>query len=224
MLWSNGRGGGVKVAVFGASGRTGRLVVERALEAGHEVRAFVRGPAGLDPPPEVASSGRLEVVRGDVTDAAAVEGGVAGVDAVLSALGHTKTSTRDVHTVGTRNIVAAMEKHGAKRLVSLTGAGVRDHRDRPKFSDRAIVFALKLLQGRVLRDAEGHARILDGSGLDWIIVRAPMLTDGEGKGEYRVGYVGKNSGSRISRADVADFMLAQLEDRTYLRRAPMVSY
>ena len=99
-----------------------------------------------------------------------------------------------------------------------------DPKDEPKLFDKAITGLLKLLQKDVLEDAESHARIIENSGLDWVIVRGPMLTEGERKDEYRVGYVGKNSGARISRADVADFMLRQVNDDAYLGRKPMVSY
>lgn len=120
--------------VFGASGRTGRHLVRQALEEGHEVTAFVRDPArlGLD-------HARLRVVAGDVMDAARVEEAVADSEAVLSALGHTRTSAKDIQTVGTKNIVAAMHRHGVRRIVSLTGAGVRDPKDQPKLFDKAIV-------------------------------------------------------------------------------------
>lgn len=193
--------------------------MRQALEGGHEVTAFVRDPArlGMDHP-------RLRIVSGDVMDAARVEEAVAGSEAVLSALGHTKASTKDIQTAGTENIVAAMKKHGVRRILSLTGAGVRDPKDQPKLSDKIIVFLLERLQGDVLRDAVVHAEVIKESGLDWIIVRGPMLTDGPHTGEYRVGYVGKNSGSKASRADVADFMLAQLSSDEYLGQAPMVSY
>lgn len=209
----------MRVVVFGASGRTGRHLVRQALEGGHEVTAFVRDPArlGMDHP-------RLRIVSGDVMDAARVEEAVAGSEAVLSALGHTKASTKDIQTAGTENIVAAMKKHGVRRILSLTGAGVRDPKDQPKLSDKIIVFLLERLQGDVLRDAVVHAEVIKESGLDWIIVRGPMLTDGPHTGAYRVGYVGKNSGSKASRADVADFMLAQLSSNEYLGQAPMVSY
>lgn len=209
----------MKVVIFGASGKTGRHLVEQALGAGHEVAAFVRDPSRLG-----VSHERLEVVRGDVTDAAAVEGAIAGRDAALSVLGHTKTSPKDVQFVGTKNIVAAMEKRGVRRLVSLTGAGVRVPEDEPKLVDRAFAFLLRRLQGDVLEDAERHAEAIKASGLDWVIVRGPRLTDGEERGEYRVGYVGKDSGTRISRADVAAFMLEQATGDAYLRRMPMVSY
>ncbi len=209
----------MKLTVFGASGRTGRPLVEQALAAGHEVTAFVRDPAKLGMDHE-----RLTVVEGDVKDREKVQEAVAGADAVLGALGHTKSSAKNVQAAGTENIVAAMEESGVRRLVSLTGAGVGDPKDEPKLFDKAITTLLKLLQKDVLEDAENHARVIENSGLDWVIVRGPMLTEGEKKGEYRVGYIGKNSGSKISRADVADFMLRQVEDDTYLGQKPMVSY
>ena len=209
----------MKTAVFGASGRTGRPLVGQALAEGHEVRALVRNPSQFP-----MSHGRLTVIGGDVLNAAKVEETVAGTDTVVSALGHTGTSPKDVQTRGTGNIVAAMEKHGVRRLVSLTGAGVRDPRDEPKLVDKAITFLLERLQPDVLGDAIGHAEVIKGSGLEWTIVRGPRLTEGPKKGEYRVGMVGKNSGTQISRADLADFMLKQVTDNTYLRQMPVVSY
>ena len=122
------------------------------------------------------------------------------------------------------NIVEAMKERGVPRLVSLTGAGVRVPEDRPKLVDRAFGFLLGRLQPDVLEDAGRHAEVIRGSGLDWVIVRAPRLTGEAARGRYRVGYVGKNSGTRISRADVADFMLEQITGDDYLHRMPMVSY
>jgi putative NADH-flavin reductase len=209
----------MKLAVFGASGRTGRPLVQQALAEGHEVKALVR-----DPPKMPVSHERLTVIGGDVLDAAKVEETVADTDAVLSALGHTETSPEDVQTRGTRNIVAAMENHGVRRLVSLTGAGVGGPKDEPKFVDKAITFLLERLQPAVLGDAIGHAQVIKGSDLEWVIVRGPRLTEGPKKGEYRVGAIGKNSGTQISRADLADFMLRQTTDDAHLRQMPVVSY
>lgn len=117
-----------------------------------------------------------------------------------------------------------MKKHGVNRVVSLTGAGVGDPQDRPKLSDRIVKFMLQTLSGKILKDAEDHAAVLGNSGIEWILVRGPMLTDGEHTGTYKATYVGKDSGMRVSRADVADFMLKQLETDQWLCQAPMVSY
>jgi putative NADH-flavin reductase len=209
----------MRIVVFGATGKTGHHLAAQALSAGHEVRAFVRDASRLPVRHE-----SLQIVEGDVLDATRVEQAVSNTDAVLSILGHTKTSTNDVQTVGMENIVGAMKKNGVSRLVSLTGAGVRDEKDRPKLIDRVFRLLLKLLQRDVLEDAENHAEVIRESGLDWVIVRAPQLTDGPRTSGYRVGYVGEDSGTKISRADIANFMLRQLTDDTYLRQRPMISY
>ena len=209
----------MKVAVFGGTGRTGRHLIEGALRDGHEVVALVRDPGKL-----TARHERLRIVEGDVLIPSRVEKTIAGADAVLSALGHTKTSPKDVQTRGTAHIVAAMKKHGVRRVVSLTGAGVPDPADRPKPVDRVFTGLLKILQRDVLEDARRHGEILNESGLDAVIVRAPRLTDGPATGRYRVGAVGKDSGTKISRADVAGFMLRELTDDEYLGQMPMISY
>jgi putative NADH-flavin reductase len=209
----------MRVVVFGATGRTGRHLVEGALGRGREVTAFVRDPSKL-----AAEHERLRVVEGDVMDAAAVERAVVGQDAVLVALGHGKGRPKDVLAGGARNIVDAMKRHGVRRIVNLTGAGVRDAEDEPGIFDRVMVALLKRLQRDLLRDSERQAEIIKGSSLDWVIVRGTVLTDGPRKGEYRVGPVGKNSGTRISRADIVDFMLDRLEGDAYLGRMPVVSY
>lgn len=209
----------MRVAVFGATGRTGRLLVEQALEGGHGVTAFVREASRLEVKHE-----RLSVVEGDVRDGARVEEAVSGADAVLAALGHVKGSPGDVQTEGTRRIVEAMRGCGVRRLVSLTGAGVRDEEDRPKLVDRAIVALMERVQPAVLEDGRRHVEVIRQSGLDWTVVRGPRLTDGPRTGNYRVGYVGCESGTKVSRADVAEFMLARSRDQDYIGRMPMVSY
>lgn len=124
----------MKNAVFGATGRTGIPLVEQALEGGHQVKAFVRTPSRMK-----IDHRNLELVRGDVTDADAVDRAIAGTDAVLSVIGHTKNSPDDLQTRAIHNITGSMKKRRVKRIVNLTGAGVRDPEDRPKFIDRLIV-------------------------------------------------------------------------------------
>ena len=206
------------MTIFGASGRTGVLLVERALSAGHHVKAFVRDPTKL-----LLEDMQLELVQGDVKDETDVARAVEGADAVLSALGHTKTSTKDVQSAGTANIIRAMKTSSVKRLVSLTGAGVKDPSDKPKVVDRVFGVLLATVAQDVFRDAQRHAELIQKSGLEYVVVRAPRLTDSSYTGTYKVGYVGKDSGIQVSRADVADFMVQQLESDTWLGKAPLVS-
>lgn len=208
----------MKLTIFGATGRTGTPLVQQALEAGHEVVALVRTPAKIS-----IQNDRLTLVQGDAMNPVDVEKAVQGADALISVLGHSKDSPKDMQTVAIRNIVAAMQKYGVKRLISLTGAGVDTPQDKPKLMNHVIKFTLKVMSGNVLKDAEQHAEVIRNSPLDWVIVRGPMLNDGPHTGKYRVGWVGVNTGTRISRADVADFLLKQVSDNTYLRQAPMIS-
>ncbi|MFE7843763.1 NAD(P)-dependent oxidoreductase [Microbacterium sp. NPDC057407] len=207
------------IALFGATGKTGRRVLERALAAGHTVRALVRDPAKL-----AARSDRLTVVTGDVTDPAAVAETVKGADAVVSVFGQVKGSPPTLQTDGTRTIVEAMKAQGVTRIVSLSGGGLpAEGYDKPGPADRVIRFLLKTLAGQVLADAEGHLAVLEASGLDWTVVRGPRLTEKPGKGTYRVGWVGVNASTQISRDDLADFLLTQVDDRTFVGRMPFVS-
>lgn len=208
----------MKIVVFGASGGTGKQVVQQALEAGHQVRAFTRDPEKLG-----IRHPNLEICRGDVTDAGAVDQAIAGQDAVISVLGPTRPPVPGMMESAARNIIFGMMKHGVKRLLSTTGAGVRDPQDQPKLFDKFMKALLTLLAKEVLQDSEANAKVIRASDLDWTIVRFPRLVDGAHTGKYRVGYLGKDSGSQLSRADGADFILRELERGEYVHKAPIVS-
>lgn len=208
----------MQLAVFGGTGKTGRLVVEQALAGGHSVTVLARNPAKL-----TLQNPRLRVVQGDIGDATKVSEALAGADAVISALG--PTSNRPVFEVSTGidNMIAAMRQAGVKRLIITAGAGVRDPMDQPKLMDKVIVVALKLLNGNVLADMQKAVEQVQASGLEWTIVRGPMLTDDPATGHVRAGGVGKDIGTRLSRADFAAFLLAQIDSAQWLRRMPAIS-
>lgn len=206
------------IAVFGGSGRTGRLVVERALEEGHAVRALVRDPQKLPLEHE-----RLELVQGDVLDADVVERTVAGSEAVISVIGRTRATEGPMMGPAGRNIVAAMERHGVRRLVATTGAGVRAPGDRPQLVDRAIVGLMKVIARDALADGQAYADTIAASGLDWTLPRAPRLVDREAAAELYVGAVGPDSGTTLARADFARFALEQLRSDRWLRQMPVVT-
>lgn len=211
------------IALFGATGKTGRRVLDRAIDAGYDVRALVRDPAKLDPAVVDRAGERLTVIRGDVTDPASVARTIAGADAVLSLFGQVKGSPKTLQTDGTRVIVEAMQQAGVRRIVTLSGGGLSAPDDRPKAPDRIMRFLPKTMAGHVLADAEGHLEVLQGSGLDWTVVRGPRLTEDPGTGSYRHGWVGVGTGMQISRDDLADFILTQVDDREFVGAMPFVS-
>ncbi len=209
----------MKLVIFGAAGRTGIPLTQQALDAGYSVVAFVRTPSKL---PVVHP--RLTVVQGDVMNAADVAKAVtADTDAVISVLSPVKGSPANLLPVAVDNILAAMRAHGVRRLVYMTGAGVGMPQDKPKLINHVIKFALRAMAGDVLKQSEQAVAQVRASGLDWVIVRAPMLTNAPHSGSYRVGWVGVNTGPRLARADAADFILKQVHETTYLHQAPVVS-
>lgn len=206
------------IALFGATGKTGRRVLARALNQGLDVRVLVRDPGKL-----TLTSPRVTVIQGDILDGAAVDETVAGASAVLSLFGQVKDSPRSLQTDGTALIINAMKRHGVTRIVTLSGGGLSATMDRPRVPDKIIRFLLKTLSGHMLRDAEGHLEVLESSGLEWTVVRGPRLTEKPGTGTYRVGWVGVNASTQISRDDLADFILTQVDDRTFVGQLPFVS-
>lgn len=208
-----------KLALFGATGQTGREFLKLALPEGYELRAMARNPDDLKIEHE-----NLEVIQGDVLNESDVEEVVIGTDVVVSLFGHVKDSPKWLQTNGTKNIVKAMKKEGIDKIISLSGGGLPYEKDKPKIPDYLIKGAMKLFAGHLLEDAKKHAEVLKESGLDWIIVRGPRLTNGERKGDYRVGWVGVNAGTKISRPDLADFILKQVESDEFIEEMPFVSY
>jgi putative NADH-flavin reductase len=210
----------MRVLIVGATGGTGRELVSQALNQGHRVTAFVRSPDRLR-----LRHARLTVAQGDVLDHPSVEHAVPGHDAVLSALGHKRWFYPNrILSEGTRNLVRAMEKHGVRRLVCETALGIGDSRGRAGLY--YTLFVAPFILPFYFRDKERQEAIIRASALDWVIVRPGMLTNGPRRGVYRHGLnVGHWLVScRISRADVAEFMLRQLTDDRYLRSTPGVCW
>ncbi len=207
----------MNILIFGSTGSIGRLLVEQALAQGHAVTAFARDPSKLD-----IKHANLKVAQGDVTDFASVEKAVRGQEAVLCALGAGSKGT--IRSEGTRNIVRAMEKAGCRRFICLSTLGVGDSRDNLHFFWRYIMFGLFLR--RAYADHVKQENCIKQSRLDWTIVRPVAYVDGNRTGAYRHGFpaTDKTLKLKISRADVAHFILKQLTDDTYLRKTPGVSY
>ena len=209
----------MNIVVFGASRGVGRNVVEQALQQGHHVTAFVRTPSTF-----MLQHPNLTVCQGDSTDAAAVENAIAGRDAVISTLGPTRPPVSQMMETSAKNIIAGMKKHGVRRILSTTGAGVRQPEDQPKLMDHFIGFLLNLLAKEVVLDSAKNVETIKAADLDWTIVRFPRLVDGEHNKKYRVGYVDRESSTQFSRADGADFILKELTEQKWLRKLPLVSY
>lgn len=207
----------MKVIVFGATGGTGRELVGQALERGHAVTAFTRDPTAL------GEKNGVRVVAGDALDAAAVEQALTGHDAVLCALGRPATYPGRLRSEATANIVGAMRRTGASRLICLSTIGIGE--TRPLLPPLYKYLLVPTLLRRTFAEHARQEVVVRSSGLDWTIVRSGVLTDGERTGRVRHGFAptDRTVAVEISRRDLADFMLGQLTDDEYLRAAPSVS-
>lgn len=209
-----------RVLIVGATGGTGRELVKQALERGHVVTALARNPARL-----AIEHPRLTVVKGDVLDPQSVATAMRGQEAVLCALGHKRYfyPTR-ILSEGTRNIVQAMASHGSRRLVCETSLGIGDAAFR--LGLLYTLFNIPVVLPFYFWDKTRQERVIAGSAVPWVIVRPGALTNGDKRGRVQQGAgVGSLLRTvRVSRADVAAFMLDQLASDTYLRTAPGVSW
>ena len=208
-----------RITVFGATGGTGKQLVEQALASGNEVGAYVRNPSKLSITHE-----HLSIVQGELSDAALIERVVSGADAVMSVLGPRGGSKNKPLTQGMQNIIAAMKKQGVRRLIITSTLSAKDPNDKPEFRTRVLVGLVKRTMNDAYEDIVNVAEAVRASDLDWTIVRLTMLNNKPKSGKVRAGYIGRGEvGSGISRADIADFMLSQIEDEKYVRQAPAIS-
>lgn len=206
----------MNIVVFGATGGTGREVVKQALAQGHTVTAFVRDPARLSLEDEM-----LRVVVGDALDPEPVAQAVSGQDAVVVALGSRDRSNRTVRAEGTANVIQAMGIHSVPRLIVVSAGGVGDSYRQAPLVLKAII---KTLLRNTYADHEQQEQYVRDSALEWVIVRPALLSDGPFTGQYHTGTADVDlPGGRVTRADVADFVLKQLTDDRYLRKAVSIT-
>lgn len=206
----------MELTVLGATGRTGRLVVEQALTNGHAVTVLVRDPAKAG-----AHAARVRVVTGDVRDAAVLRAVVAGANAVISALGPAgkdPTLHRDVAPL----LVAAMREAGVRRLVTISGAGADVPGDRKGPLDTAISWAVHRFGGQAAQDKEGEREVLAASGLEWTQVRPPRLVEGPASGTVKSD-AHRPQGTTLTRADLARFLVDEVAACRYVGLAPFAA-
>lgn len=205
----------MKVIIFGASGSVGRPLVKQALAAGHEVTAVVRNG-------KMAASPGLTIVSANVLDEAAVNDVMPGHDSVICVLGAGRSGV--VRSAGTANIIAAMHNHGIRRLICQSTLGAGDSAPALNFFWKYLMFGLLLRPA--FADHQFQEQLVRSSGLDWTIVRPAAFTDGPQTDQYHHGFAADMKGLtlKISRKDLASFLVKQLSSARYLLKTPALSY
>ncbi len=210
----------MKIIVFGASGTVGKHLVKQALEKGYHVSAFCRDILKL----AHLKHPNLRLIQGDVLNFGDVKVAVNGHQAVYIVLGSGNNRKSKVRSSGTKNIIAAMQEEGVKRLICQSTLGAGDSEGNLNFFWKKIMFGWYLRQ--VFLDHELQEIFVRESSLDWTIVRPGAFTNGDRTGKYRHGFPpdDKTTKLKISRKDVADFLVNELEREQYLFEAPGLSY
>ncbi|GLV54696.1 hypothetical protein KDH_15430 [Dictyobacter sp. S3.2.2.5] len=211
----------MKLVIFGASGRTGRALVEQALEAGHDVTAGVRNPDNFPLRHE-----RLHVVKADVFDLPSVDAAMQGKNAVLSTVGPRKRGLlgaykpQGLYSQGIKNILQAMQKNGIRRLVCVTAAAADD-----QYTPQGLygTIQIPLIWRKTHEDMKLMQREISKSNLDWVVVRPARLSDYPRTDEYRISLRPTSKDQRTRRTDLAAFMLKELTDTQYLRKLPVIA-
>ena len=203
----------MKITVFGASGKTGILIVYQALNQGHEVTAFARQPSKV-----TIQHKSLRVIQGDILEFDNVKLAVEGQDAVLCALGVDKNKPNTILSDGTRNILRAMESTGVKRFICMSSAGILGNDSGFWFGKIIMPLFLK----HVFEDKKRQVKVIQESKAAWVIIRPTGLTDAPKTNTYKINS-GIPTSRSIPRADVADFMIKLASDKKYDGTMPAIS-
>lgn len=209
----------MKVALFGATGKTGRLLIDEAMKRGADVTVFARSGSAFHDPD-------VRVIRGSLTDVTLLREAVRGSDAVLSALGPTalRHPSGWPITKATEAIISAMKQENVTRLIAISTGTAVDPEDGFDSKIRIPALLIKLAMPSAYRDIIGLASSIRASGLDWTMVRVAFLKDGPAAQRLNVGVYGHTRHSMtVPREDVAKFMFDQIQSRDFIRKAPGVS-
>lgn len=206
------------ILIFGATGGTGRQLVSQGLEKGHHVTAFVRNPAAL-----AINNNKLTVIKGNILNALDVTSAMKSQDVVISALGSkTKDAFWKSSTIiseGVKNILEGMKKNKVKRLLFLASFGVNEEIFLPE------KLFIRIVLKNIFADIPVQEKLIKESTADWTIVHPARLVNGIKSGSYTIGeHVRLGLFSKISRADVAAFLLTCMSSADYIHKTVTISY
>lgn len=215
----------MKVFLLGATGGTGKQILKQLIEAGHDVKALVRNPSKLKEEFPLPIEDGLEIIQGELYETDKLAHELEGCEVVISALGTGKdNSYTEVYSQGGRNILKAMRASDAKKLITIT-SGLIDMSD-PSTDNFFMNRIIRPNFNKVYYDQTRWETILDEThDIDWVCVRPTNLTNKPFTGEYRVNLnLCPKKGWKISRADLAHFIVKQVNANEYVLKKPVVAY
>lgn len=208
----------MKVAIVGGSGNVGRFLIQRAPEAGYQVRILMRSPNKI-----TLSNGKIEVVQGDARDIASIRSLLQDCDAVLNALGQREQYEYEVPTfsIATDHVLTVMKELGIRWCILVRGFSVDAPGDHKDLRTRLFSTLVRCLIHEIWVDWQKELDTLLSSDVEWTLVRLPMVVDEPPSGQVRVN-LASSPGKKITGYDLANFVVAQLAEPTYVGKAPFI--
>ena len=204
----------MRVAVFGANGKVGRLIVQKLIEDNYEVTAFVHNSSSF------TETKNLKIAQGDVHRLSDVKSAVKDSEIIVSALGSWGTKQKDIVSSGTKNIIEASKGTNIRRVITLTGSDALAKGDKTGLFNRAVHSLIKLSPARrILIDGEQHISMLEMSNLNWTVLRSPVMNNHGNSSSYSLNNVRPKPWQTVNRLSVADAMVKLINDSKSLTKA-----
>ncbi|MFW6363826.1 MAG: NAD(P)-dependent oxidoreductase [Spirochaeta sp.] len=204
------------IMIIGASGRSGKAVTQELLKRGHKVRGLVRKKERYGTPEE-----GVTLIEGDSLDYASMKEAAAGADVIVSTMGPVRNSPAHLMQQSAEHTIAAAKAAGIQRVIWMSGAGVKDSRDEKSISRPIIRGIMKIVAGSVLKDSEAGYKVITGSDLDYTILRAPILKDGEAERDYQLSYTPPKA-QPLTRGDIAVAIADLIQENAWVKESPMI--
>ncbi len=208
----------MKVAILGGSGKVGRFLLQRVCEAGYPTRILVRNPDNIK-----LEDRRIEIVQGNACDIASIRSLLQGCDTVLNALGQRKERKEaPIFSIATGHVLTAMKDLGVKRYILVRGFSVDAPGDHKDFRSKLISMLIRRVVHDMWVDWQKELDLLSRSNVEWTLVRLPIVVEEPSLGAIRVD-LASPPGKKISGYDLANFVVAQIKDKTYVGKAPFIA-
>jgi putative NADH-flavin reductase len=206
----------MNIVVFGASGKVGRLVVNRLIEQNHKVTAFVHKNNPFE------ANKRLMIMKGNIYSQEDIDKAIKGCNIVISTLGSWNTPKKNILTSGMEIIIPSMKKHNINRIITLTGADAQSKQDKISPTSLMTHFIFGLIARKVLIDGERHLQILEASDLNWTTIRSPRMRNSDSSGKYLLDFNYPKPWQSVSRRDVAKAICDLVDNKGFLGKSPFI--
>jgi putative NADH-flavin reductase len=206
----------IKIAVIGGTGKAGKYLVNQLVNQGFKIKVLLRNPDKLE-----ITSHLIEKISGDVRSYESVNSLIEGCNAVISTLGPSKGES-PIFSHATGNVIKAMNALNVQRYIMITGLTLDTIHDKKSFRTRLLSKIMKLSFPAIIADKQKEYSILSESNLDWTVIRLPLIEQTESSGKIKISLT-DCPGKKISSTDLANFLISQLSDDSFIRKSPFIA-